>query len=73
PYGGHGIDRSFLHEVRRRHPIVDLFYDTGLLQRDDPLVVQRLSVDEPSPSDSSNVPASLQQAWSRRNAWWRPR
>jgi peptidoglycan/xylan/chitin deacetylase (PgdA/CDA1 family) len=73
PYSAHGIDRSLLAEIRRRHPFVDLVFDTEAFKRDAPFMVQRLAADlPPAPGDGpSNIPSILRAAWSRRSAWYR--
>jgi peptidoglycan/xylan/chitin deacetylase (PgdA/CDA1 family) len=73
PYSGNGIARSHLAGIRSRQPFVDLFFDTEGFRRDAPFVVQRIAADlPPAPGDeTSNVPALLRRAWSRRSAWYR--
>jgi hypothetical protein len=73
PYSGRGIDRSFLADLRRRNPFVDLLFDTQAFKRDAPFMVQRLAADlPPVPGDQrSNIPDLLRAAWSRRSAWYR--
>jgi peptidoglycan/xylan/chitin deacetylase (PgdA/CDA1 family) len=73
PYGGTGVDRELLQNVRSRHACVDLIFDTAGMARDEPFVVNRIWGDPPpAEGDGTNLPVLLKQAWVNRNAWWRP-
>jgi len=66
PYGGRGIDRVWLAEIRKRNDFIGLFFDTEALHRDAPFVVQRIG-GEGSPKRPMDH--RLRSAWSRRVAW----
>jgi peptidoglycan/xylan/chitin deacetylase (PgdA/CDA1 family) len=64
PYFGWGLDRSWLEDLRRRHPFIGLFFDTGGFRRDVPFVIQRMfgeRMETIGPMDRL-----LQRAWVRR-------
>ena len=66
PYFGWGLDRSWLEDLRRRHPFIGLFFDTGGFRRDAPFVVQRMfgeRMETTGPMDRL-----LRRAWARRLA-----
>lgn len=47
PHSGHGLDRGWLADVRRRNPFVGLFFDTKGMRNDAPWVVQRVWAERP--------------------------
>lgn len=65
PYHGDGIDRILLAEIRRKHPVVGLFFDSRKLRRDDPFVVQRAMADSPhgARSGGTNLPGKLRELY----------
>jgi peptidoglycan/xylan/chitin deacetylase (PgdA/CDA1 family) len=65
PYGGDGIDRALLADIRRRHDVVDLFCDTYELCRDHAFVVNRICGDPPggAPLGESNLPVLLRHLY----------
>jgi peptidoglycan/xylan/chitin deacetylase (PgdA/CDA1 family) len=71
PYIGVSISREVLGDIMKRHPFVELFFDSGLLRRDRAFVVNRVFADMPSPGTGSNLPSVLRDAWSRPSAWFR--
>jgi len=71
PYIGISISRSVLADILKRHPFIELFFDSGSLRRDRPFVVNRVFADTPSAAPGSNLPSILRDAWSRPSAWFR--
>lgn len=72
PHSGRGLDRALLAEVRRKHPFVGLYFDTGGLRSEIPSLVHRLGADTPRGAESgTNLPRLLREAYSRRPAWRR--
>lgn len=73
PYHGDGIDRGLLADLREHHPFVELIFDSGDLRRDASFVINRVWADPPPPPGSrrTNLPRSLRQSWSHRQAWFR--
>jgi len=68
PWSGMHLDRSVLMDIRRRNPVVGLYFDTGGLQDDVPWVIHRINGEGGAP-----VPELLRIAWSTRSAWTRKR
>jgi peptidoglycan/xylan/chitin deacetylase (PgdA/CDA1 family) len=73
PYSGAGVDRPFLADLSRRHPEIELFFDTGGFTQDERFVVHRFWADHPSSSTAtdSNLPELLLDRWSHPSAWRR--
>lgn len=68
PYGGAGIDRNELADIRRRFDFVGIYFDTGSLDVLDGGIVSRLWSDEPTDGDlSSDLPRRLARAWWRKS------
>ncbi|HVY14529.1 MAG TPA: polysaccharide deacetylase family protein [Rhodopila sp.] len=67
PYFGGGLDRRWLADLRRRHEVIGLFFDTDGLREDESFVVQRV-FGERFGRDRT-LDAILRRAWSRRSAW----
>lgn len=65
PFHGFGVDRELLADIRRRHDVVGLIFDTGQLRRDREFVVHRLPADRTRncrPGES-NMPFLLRRAY----------
>jgi peptidoglycan/xylan/chitin deacetylase (PgdA/CDA1 family) len=69
PYYGGDIDREWLKDLRARHDVIGLFFDTDGLREDSPHVVQRV-FSERTGRDGS-LDAILRRAWARPSAWRR--
>jgi peptidoglycan/xylan/chitin deacetylase (PgdA/CDA1 family) len=67
PYFGGDLDRTWLAQLRARHDVIGLFFDTDGLREDEPFVVQRVFGERFGPDRSMD--AILRRAWSRRPAW----
>jgi peptidoglycan/xylan/chitin deacetylase (PgdA/CDA1 family) len=67
PYSGAGLDRAWLRDLRRRHEVIGLFFDTDGLREDEPMVVQRVFGERLG--RDRTMDAILRRAWSRRPAW----
>lgn len=69
PYFGGWLDRTWLADLRARHPFVGLMFDTDGLKEDSPFVVHRVFGERfTRDSDLENI---LRRAWARPNAWRR--
>lgn len=69
PYFGGRLDRAWLAELRRRHDLIGLYFDTDGLREDEPFVVQRV-FGERFTRDAT-LEAILRRAWAQRPAWRR--
>jgi peptidoglycan/xylan/chitin deacetylase (PgdA/CDA1 family) len=69
PYFGAGLDRAWLAQLRERHDVIGLFFDTDGLREDEPFVVQRIFGERFS--RDRTMDAILRRAWARRPAWRR--
>jgi peptidoglycan/xylan/chitin deacetylase (PgdA/CDA1 family) len=69
PYFGGDIDRKWLAELRSRHKLIGLFFDTDGLSEDADFVVQRVFAERFGYDRS--LDGILRRAWSRPRAWWR--
>jgi peptidoglycan/xylan/chitin deacetylase (PgdA/CDA1 family) len=67
PYLGAGLDRAWLGELRARHGVIGLFFDSDGLREDAPHVVQR-TFSERLGRDR-NLENILRRAWARPSAW----
>ena len=70
PYFGGRLDRAWLGDLRRRHEMIGLYFDTDGLREDEPFVVQRV-FGERFTRDAT-LEAILRRAWAQRPAWRRP-
>ncbi len=72
PYGGLKLARPWLAELVRRHPRIEIFFDTGGLWQEVAFVVHRLGADSPAGcvAGGTNLPRLLRRAWSKRTAWY---
>jgi peptidoglycan/xylan/chitin deacetylase (PgdA/CDA1 family) len=68
-YFGGGLDRAWLARLREQHDFIGLFFDTGGVREDEPLVVQRV-FGERFTRDRS-LDAILRRAWAAPAAWRR--
>ena len=66
PYSGGGLDRAWLADLRRRHDVVGLMFDTDGLRNDENFIVQRIFGERFGPDRT--LDASLRRAWSRSAA-----
>lgn len=66
PWSGRDLDRALLMDIRRRNPVVGLYFDTGGLQEDVPCVVHRVNGE-----GGGSLRELLHEAWSTRSAWAR--
>lgn len=65
PFHGFGVDRALLADIRRRHDVIGLIFDTGQLRRDREFVVHRVPADRTRhcrPGES-NMPFLLRRAY----------
>ena len=69
PYFGGWLDRTWLADLRERHPFIGLFFDTDGLREDAPFIVQRV-FGERFTRDST-LELILRRAWGRPAAWKR--
>lgn len=53
PHSADGVDRGFLARLLRENPGVGLLFDTGRLRPDLPFIVNRVTVDRPTPRPGS--------------------
>ena len=72
PYSGNGLDPGRLADLRRRHPMIELMFDTRGIRRNVPFIVDRVAADSPPalPGRQTNLPGLLREAWSHRQAWF---
>lgn len=72
PYNGEGIDRGLLADLRRRHPFIELIFDTGGLRREAPFIIDRIWADPPPKAGGlrSSLPELLRRSWSHKQAWF---
>ena len=71
PHSGINVDRNVIADIMRRHPFIELVFDSGNLRRDKSFIVNRVFTDTPPKGMTTNVPAALQDAWSIPSAWYR--
>jgi peptidoglycan/xylan/chitin deacetylase (PgdA/CDA1 family) len=69
PYSGSGIDRAWLAQLRKRHDMIGLFFDTQGLKPDVPFVVQRVFGERVGGKES--IGRILRKAWRQRILWAR--
>jgi peptidoglycan/xylan/chitin deacetylase (PgdA/CDA1 family) len=72
PHSGLTIDRGLLASIKREHPFIDLFFDSGYLRAEPPIVVNRIFADDPHGQTGTSLPRELVQAWSQPAAWHTP-
>lgn len=70
PYNGLGISRSLLRSVRCEYPFIDLFFDSGMLRKEPPFVVSRISADDPMSGLETTLPYALSRAWAKPTSWY---
>lgn len=65
PVTDEGVDRTFLEELRSRHPFLGLIFGTGRLRRDREFIVHRVPVERPAGMrvGRSNIPDHLRRAY----------
>jgi hypothetical protein len=66
PYSATGLERSFLAEVRGRHPFLGLFFDTRDLRKDEPFIVNRIWAEKApfrQAGAKTNIPGLLHAAY----------
>ncbi|MCW5876642.1 MAG: polysaccharide deacetylase family protein [Anaerolineales bacterium] len=66
PYSATGLERSWLADLRRRHPFLGLFYDTRDLLEDEPFIVNRVwaeKAEHRGAGRETNLPALLHAAY----------
>ena len=69
PFFGGWLDRKWLADVRARHPVIGLFFDTDGLREDAPFIVQRVFGERFT--HDSTLELILRRAWGRPAAWRR--
>jgi peptidoglycan/xylan/chitin deacetylase (PgdA/CDA1 family) len=69
PYSGRGLDRAWLSQLRARHPVIGLYFDTSGVIEDAPFVVQRV-FGERFGRDRT-LDATIRRAWAIPSAWKR--
>lgn len=64
PHSADGVDRAFLARLRRENPGVGLLFDTGRLRPDVPFIVNRVTVDRPTPRpESTGIAREIKDAY----------
>lgn len=64
PFNGDGVRRAALRQLLESHPFIGLLFDTRLLARDAPFLLNRIVADRPSGRrQSSNLPEYLRKAY----------
>ena len=69
PYFGGWLDRRWLADLRARHPVIGLFFDTDGLREDAPFIVQRVFGERFTRDGTLEL--ILRRAWGRPEAWRR--
>jgi glycosyltransferase involved in cell wall biosynthesis len=69
PYNGLTIDRHFLATVKRDHPYIDLFFDSGMLRAEPSFVVNRVFADDPMGQETT-LDYVLSRAWAKPTSWY---
>jgi len=66
PFSATGVDRDVLADIRRRNPILGLFFDTRGLRKDEPFIINRIWGEKPNFSElgrETNIPQLLKAAY----------
>lgn len=71
PNSGTGVDRRLLADIRSRHPLLGLFFDTKGIRLDEDFILNRIWAERPAfakVGKQSNLPALLHNAYAEQ-AW----